>query len=252
MSVKRLYDRALKRYLANYPLVVQKGPFQGMKYINDCGTNVLPKVIGWYESELHEIVGDCLTRKYSSLINIGCAEGFYSVGFAYKNPNLSVHALDIDSDSIKRCQELAALNSVSDRLHTYKESSLRLLSTILDSNSLILCDVEGAEIEYLQPKLLPKLSSCDVLVELHEWKHEKLADIILSRMSETHNFTFINQTEKSVHDWTILEQLNGISDSSKAFILQGLRDPQQRWLFLEQKSVSASKDFESARSSDGE
>ena len=80
-------------------LTVKHGPFQGLKYpdstiihgtfkkisyteINPVCGNLFPKSIGSYEHELQPILNTISDRCYSDNINVGCAEGFYTVGFA--------------------------------------------------------------------------------------------------------------------------------------------------------------------------
>ena len=61
-------------------LKVIHGPFEGLQYpdARSSGSSLLPKLIGSYEHELHEIINDALGQSYTDLVDIGCAEGYYA------------------------------------------------------------------------------------------------------------------------------------------------------------------------------
>lgn len=65
-------------------LVVKSGPFRGLQYIvaESICSALVPKLLGSYESELHETLERLLCNDYDLVLDIGCAEGFYAVGIA--------------------------------------------------------------------------------------------------------------------------------------------------------------------------
>ena len=64
---------------------VAAGPFAGMRYITrSCGSKLAPKVIGCYERELHPAIENAIRGDYQRIIDIGCAEGYYAVGLAWR------------------------------------------------------------------------------------------------------------------------------------------------------------------------
>ena len=58
-------------------LTVANGPFKGMRYAaaQSVGSALLPKLLGSYESELHGALEEMFVRKYTTVVDIGCAEG---------------------------------------------------------------------------------------------------------------------------------------------------------------------------------
>ena len=72
-------------------LEILSGPFKGMRY-GDFSYNsaLIPKLLGTYEADLHGWVGEAVAAGYDAVINIGCAEGYYAVGFAYADPRVEV------------------------------------------------------------------------------------------------------------------------------------------------------------------
>ena len=60
-------------------------------------SSCVPKLIGSYEEEVHLIIEEIIRRRYSIVVNIGCAEGYYAVGFALRIPDAIVYAFDIET-----------------------------------------------------------------------------------------------------------------------------------------------------------
>ena len=60
---------------------------------------------------------DKAVADYDALINIGCAEGYYAVGFAHANPAIEVLAVDTSSPALDMLSKLATLNGLQDRIH---------------------------------------------------------------------------------------------------------------------------------------
>src|SRR6266851_9749367 len=104
-------------------LAVQSGPFEGMRYLPELLTSkkairyaLLPKILGCYESQLHDVLRQVSGRNYHKVVNIGCAEGYYAVGLSLLLPDACVFAFDIDQDARFLCQGMARLNAVQDRV----------------------------------------------------------------------------------------------------------------------------------------
>ena len=80
--------------LSKKPLKVLYGPFKGMTYPDSTsiGSVWLPKMLGIYESELHDILEEICSKNYSTIINIGAGEGYYAVGLALRIPTSMIYA----------------------------------------------------------------------------------------------------------------------------------------------------------------
>jgi hypothetical protein len=72
------------RFSGAHGSTVLHGPFEGMIYpatsLHD--RNSVPKILGSYECELHDVIDSALRKKYYLAIDVGSAEGYYAVGFA--------------------------------------------------------------------------------------------------------------------------------------------------------------------------
>jgi hypothetical protein len=68
---------------------------------------------------LHPALASFISRKPHQIVNIGCAEGYYAVGLAWRLPNAKVDAFRSDPRAREFCAELARLNGVEARVRIY-------------------------------------------------------------------------------------------------------------------------------------
>ena len=83
---------------------VQSGPFKGIMIIPQYmwgDGDTAAKLLGVYEDELHDFIESAIAQKPDIVINVGCAEGYYSIGLASRLPTTTVTAVDVDGKSAK-------------------------------------------------------------------------------------------------------------------------------------------------------
>jgi hypothetical protein len=135
-------------------------------------------------------------------LDIGCAEGYYATGLAYRMPRSRVFAYDTDFISRHQTRQLARLNALTDRVLVRGYCSHEEISRHAGQPVLIVCDIEGFERELLNPDACGALKKMDILVEVHEgegkWKPSTL-DLLKSRFSATHTLTEIKATDRESH-----------------------------------------------------
>src|SRR5688572_29053294 len=131
----------------NGRIQVLSGPFEGMEYYNKIIWGpVTGKWIGCYEEELSGVIRDILASDYDTLIDVGAAEGYYAVGFAWKLPTAKVISYDIDPIARRRQRQLAKLNGV-ENLDVLKYCSHEELARRITRRCFVMSDVEGFELE---------------------------------------------------------------------------------------------------------
>jgi hypothetical protein len=214
---------------------VQSGPFEGMRYVPKAvGSTLPPKLLGSYESELHPTINLIVKNKYEKVIDIGCAEGYYAIGLALKNPSAVVYAFDIDENGQALCTEMAQINDVHSRVIIQKECTHQDLQALVSPGCLIICDCEGCELELLQPSLVPRLADCDLLVELHEGLKPGLSDELLGRFKRTHEIQLINSQDRDPRVYPILQRFSRINQK---VALSELRDVEMQWAFMMSRDI---------------
>lgn len=176
---------------------VMGGPFHGLAFPPTHPLACyLPKLLGIYELEIHGFVAEALQQDYDAILNIGCAEGYYALGFALKMPRVEVYAHDISEEYQKICCQLAELNGVSSRVHTGGIFNGADFAKFSSRRALVICDIEGAEKDLLNPAAFPALKNMDVIVECHEGYQSGLRAELTQRFSPTHNLRWAEPTKR--------------------------------------------------------
>ena len=182
----------VERLYGGGDLRVLWGPFAGMRYIPFAsGSGLLPKLLGGYERELHGAVRESLARGYDRVVNVGCGEGYYAVGYARALPEAEIEAYDIDPLARQRLRELARLNGVEIDVG----SACGHQDLAIQGRTLIVCDCEGYELELLDPARVPGLAGADLLVELHDFLDPTISATLAARFGGTHEIAFVDARE---------------------------------------------------------
>ncbi len=182
---------------------VLSGPFKGMTYVPNTVNSALgPKLLGSYEMELHAVVESIIAGRFECLINIGAAEGYYAVGLLTRCSSSRVVAFESSVRGRRLLSQLASANRVGGRLEIRGRCGLAELVDVLrdGQNTAVVCDIEGAEQEVLDPTCVPQLRHATVLVELHEFKRPGVSTLIKQRFSASHHVRIIGTTGRQIHE----------------------------------------------------
>ncbi len=186
--------------------IVRNGPFQGMTYIDTASCSVLlPKILGSYEEPIHSWVLD-LDKAYKKILDIGCAEGYFAVGFAFKGYAELVLAYDIDSDAIIKARALADINKLQSEIIFKSCCNHRELMQHGGSETLIFCDIEGEELNLLDPIKCPILKKTDIIFEAHDCFTKNLTDKVTDRFLDTHRINIIVDCKRNMQKYRLLDR----------------------------------------------
>jgi len=220
-----------ERFVAAHGASVADGPFRGMQYVDaSVGSVLIPKLVGCYELELQPAIERALAQPYDVVVDVGCAEGYYSVGLARRLPRGTVvHAFDTDPDARAGCSELALLNGVADRVVVGGLCDVRLLQQTLRGRSRVFCDCEGYEIELLDPLLVPRLRNADLIVELHDLQHPGLTAALTARFVASHHIELIDAVGRDPAAYPMLDVL---PQPQRARAVSEYRGGPQQWAVM--------------------
>lgn len=191
-------------YIARHGAKIAGGPFAGMDYVESATEGALiPRLLGTYESELHPHLRRIIDGGLDSIIDVGCAEGYYAVGLARMAPSVTVHAYDTDENARRMCAELAAKNGVSDRVLIGGEFAPDGFQAFAGQRVLVMVDTEGAEVDILQPDKSPALSGMHIIVETHDVYRRGALATMVQRFSPTHDIVQVDLGPKTfdMPDW---------------------------------------------------
>ena len=233
---KEMFEKeaVLKKKFSN--LTVADGPFKGMIYPDFIayGSAMYPKLLGCYESELNQSLEGFFKTDYHSIIDIGCAEGYYAVGVAMRQPNALVYAYDIDVKAMEACEKMAKLNKAEKymRFGTFC-SPETLIGMDFEKKSLIFSDCEGYEMDLFTPEVVKNLKNCDLIIELHDLYTEKISPSIIDAFSASHQIKLVY----SENTFIKMRALNLIGDLTDDQILNFFveRNGIMRWAIITPK-----------------
>lgn len=174
---------------------VRRGPFAGMLYpkIEASCSAIYPKLIGSYESELHPIIIEITSLNFNKIYDIGCAEGYYAIGFALKFPNLKIYAFDSDQNAINNCIKMAQYNNVTNVNFNgmFDDNYIKRNNF---KNSLIICDCEGYESEIFKIENFKYFKDAFILVETHDFYRNGITENLLRLFNKSHEIKIVQST----------------------------------------------------------
>jgi hypothetical protein len=241
---KRALGRSLERrflatvgpptrtFVSEYGLEVRGGPFAGMRYLpglEERSGDLVAKLLGAYECELHGAVAELIAQAPTLLVDVGCAEGYYAVGFARALPGATIRAHDIADLAREQCAELARLNDVGERVEVAGFCSPAALAALPASGCVLFCDCEGYELTLLDPIAAPVLRGWWILVELHDFIEPGTTATLRERFAGSHDIELI---PGSARDPGAYPELAGVDRRTAEALLSEHRPAPMQWALM--------------------
>ena len=214
-----------------------------MRYVDAAhGSSLLPKVVGTYELEIQEATIDRIRSARRRIVDLGAAEGYYAVGSLVLNPAIRSVAYESTVEARAACLEMAQRNHVADRLVIKGHCTLDDLRQELASDDvdLLIVDIEGGELEVLDPDRIPALAAVPIVVELHDVFIPGLKEELRRRFEPTHSVREIVARDRAVQDLRAA-WLRWTATFSPLFgdrLLNERRPPGMSWYLLEPSGAS--------------
>ena len=212
-------------------LTVRSGPFAGLRYVEravgaphlaDC----LPaKLLGSYELELHPAIERVIQAGYSTIVNVGAADGYYTVGLALRAPHARVHAFEVNDGRRDLCEEIARLNGVATRIDTEGACEPEWLAALGD-DCLLVMDCEGCEVSLVGPEQVANLAGSALIVELHDFIDPRSSGVA-DAFRRTHNVELIDAAPRHSGDFPELDFLGW---KNRELAVSEVRSHPTRWL----------------------
>lgn len=229
-SVRLVEDLKILKEVFNDEYFVHNGPFSGLKYIRtSSGSALLPKIMGSYEEPIQKWIEKVIEKKYKRIIDVGCAEGFYTAGFAMRMPETEIIAYDIDAIAIQNANELIKLNDLRN-VELKTECTHAELNLLCDESTLVFCDIEGFESVLLDPLKAPNLKKVDLIIESHDFLVENVTEMLIKRFITSHVITIAVDYPIKREAYNIPTK---ISDELFTYIVQEYRQPVTKYILME-------------------
>lgn len=222
---------------------VMHGPFKGMKYPQKkaVGSALVPKLLGSYEKEIQPIIERICTNRYSEIVDIGCAEGYYAVGLARRLPKAKVYAFDVNQEALFLCQRMAQANNVAERIiaGAFCDSNT-IRSLPFSGRALIISDCEGYEKTLFSDEIIPFLADHDLLIEIHDFMDIEISACLRRRFRGTHDIAAIQSVDDIAKAHTYcFPELDGYSLAQRRQLLAEERPSVMEWFFMTSRTAGS-------------
>ena len=221
--------------------VVRHGPFAGLKIRLEATWGAGDRAgmfLGLYKKEVFETVEEAL-RDRPIFIDIGAADGYYAVGVLKAGLAKRSIAFEMNPKAHNSIRALAALNGVQDDLEIHSAAgagSLASLSLESFDRCVVLCDIEGAEVDVLDDTALKLLSQAVIVIEVHgsgdldEHAVEKLLRERAAPLFDIESFTTGSRSPLQI------SEISDLPEDDQWLICSEGRKYRQTWLVLRPKS----------------
>ena len=219
--------------------VVKAGPFKGLKMTGSGNTSagtLGAKIFGLYEQEvIRELQGllPCAT-----LVNFGAADGHFPLGLLKAGLVDQAICFEMSAEGQREIAENATVNGLSDRVVIQGavvggvHDTLAALG-VLPSQTLILCDIEGAEFEVLSDAFFAWAKGAQLVVELHDrlMGDGSLAprEALIARLPKDAQHRILKGQPK---DWRDIAEIEALSDNDRQLICSDGRKVLGEWLIV--------------------
>jgi hypothetical protein len=226
---------------------VLSGPFRGMKLhlSSESKRQLLGYLLGTQELELFPIIEKVVRQPYTSVINVGVADGYYAIGLARLMPSTPVVGFEGLPEHHEPFWKTARANGVADRIRLGGFCTLADLSQSLakaGARPFLLCDIEGGEKILLDNSAIPGLNRADILVETHDGLVPGCTQLLLQRFGATHDITTIYARPRTIADFPTkkLSFLAKWLPGTAVELMNERRTGIQEWLFMTPRSQKTS------------
>lgn len=224
--------------------VVKHGPFKGLIYpsYQSVGSAIFPKILGSYESELHESIEALINKNFDTIIDIGCAEGYYAIGFALRNKAAKIYAYDTDETARKLCSEMSILNNVGDRISIKSEFNSTAFKEINPlQKTLIICDCEGYEAILFNKDILPFIKNSTLLIETHDFINPEISIGLQKLLNDNFEIKWIQSIDDiQKAKYYNYKELELLTIQQRKEILREGRPAIMEWIIASPKSNNTS------------
>ena len=219
---------------------VLNGPFKGLNYpsLETTCRLLWPKLLGSYALELAPTIEAWKNYNFNTIIDVGCAEGYFAVGLALRWKCADVYAYDTDPAARDLCEKMILANCLEDRVEVrdyFKSGQFADIAT--DSNTLFFCDVAGAECEVVSDFLQIKAArSAFLIIETHDFEGIDRTQKVLDMLQPTHATKVIQGVDDYRRPLVYeFKELKELSFDLKKHLLAEHRPHCQNWVIAEPK-----------------
>ena len=194
---------------------VQNGLFKGLQINKDISWgkgDIASKIYGLYENNVQSILKKI---KKPILVDIGSADGFFAVGCLYSGLSKFCYAFEQSQKGqevlLKTAQTNNVIKKISIKGKVTSKNFISLLPIDIDlSKTVIICDIEGEEYNFLNDHILSKCKKANFIVEMHKTNNINDKNKLYKKMCKFFDVSIIIDGNKNYNETPQLHNLNDI------------------------------------------
>jgi hypothetical protein len=232
MLSKRIYDK--------YNGIVQFGPYKDMKLGNRSNISQGPlalKILGLYEQVVVNKINSI--GKFDDFLNFGAADGYMALGPLFNKSCERSICFEMTEKGRAAVEKNASLNSLDKNLVIKGKVDFNVIATLEElnfnpNNSVLLCDIEGAEFDIFTNELLSFLDGMTIIIELHDrliYGGDSLRSELQKRIPKNANIEIISN--KNTINFDGIYDLEILNDNDRAIVMSEGRKFYGEWLVIE-------------------
>jgi hypothetical protein len=202
----------------------------------------LPAYLGTYELELRPLIAELVGTRFDIVLNVGAADGYYAVGLGRLWPAARIVAFEPMPAKQAGIRRVAARNGVDRRLRVEGACTSGRLDELVRAaeRPLVWMDVDGVEVELLDPERAPGLRRAEIVVELHEYLIPGARKTLEARFAATHAGSVIAGEDRRFEDFPLPGRFwrTRLGRAAAREAMQERRPARQDWLHLRPRGVS--------------
>ena len=221
--------------------IIQNGNFKGCylptEDLRETEDYFIPKLFGFYEIEIADVISSAARGKYDLIVNVGCGNGFYAIALAKLAAEARIIACDTSALARSMCQRAAAKNQIANHIEIMHELTPERLHGLLCgvTSAFILSDCEGYEKILLDPERVPSLTKADLLVECHDFLDPEITSTLTSRFALTHSLEKIEESGRNPNSATLIRERESLI---RWLSVCEFRPTRMSWLHIRRKENS--------------
>jgi hypothetical protein len=191
-------------------------------------------LLGTYEKELSSIIEEICSQDYSTIVDVGAADGYYVGGFAMRNTTSQVLGFEADTSKHSFIHQLLRANDIHNvEIRGFCNSGELRELLRMHTNVLLMVDIDGGEMDLLDPGIVEELQRIDMLVETHDILQPGITKALIDRFKKTHDITCLESHERAMID--LPTQVN-LDEQTAIAAMDEFRGGIQIWMWMKARS----------------
>lgn len=217
---------------------IKYGIFQNIRYesILNLQAGIVQKLFGVYEIEISSHLLSFFKNQYDYVINIGAAEGLFSIIFEKSLPDTPIFSFEQDFHTRMLLRHMCSINQCRNVVVCGSFDLTTVNDIDASKRGFIFSDCEGFELSVFSPANIRKFENCDMVIETHD---HIIKDVTKSLKEVLHKTHFVQEVlqislserAKLVTDPSFLE----LPEKVQIALLNEDRNPLNHWLVVKSK-----------------